>query len=601
MSLAQSDLNPEANPLAEDDTGPDKAALGWQRGGFRRGQIGGGFGGSDARSGAVTTTAATISTGSKFAGPSFDSVGATNGFYMIPPDNASAAGPSNIVVAVNGQIEVMSKSGTVQLNQSLVNFFKPLNPLSNFSDANQTQAFDPKVAYDATSGRFVVVALEQSDAGGTYNDVNSSRILVAISNGGDPSNPANWSYTSINSELTIGGKPSWADFPGLATDGAAIYVTANMFDHATGNYQGSRLWVVNESTRAVSAAYNPSVASGATGAGSGELFTLMPAQMYGAAAGAGTYLVSYDGASSKTASGKALNVIKVTNPFGSSGPSFSYQQVNVGNIDSAGQYSGFTAPQRGTTARIDAGDDRALSAIWRNGSLYVAADVLPPSGSDAGHVTAHWFQISTTGSKLALTQQGNVSGAAIGSGVRTYYPSLAVDAAGDIVINVSASGTNLYPGAYYAVHLAGDAAGTTRTAVAFAPGVASYVRSFGSGDNRWGDFSSITPDPSSSNGFWLFNEYATTQGTVMSGESGRWATTVANVTVGGSTAAPLVASATTGGSAGGTSGTTGPSVAQFIQSMASLDGGGSTDWGQSQSGSGGGLGALLAGGARHHG
>jgi hypothetical protein len=592
MSISQTDLDPAANPLVESDRGPETAPVSRRLARFR--QLAGG--GSEARAGAVATGATTISTGASFAGPSFASVGATTGYYSIPPDNASAAGPNNIVVAVNGQIEVLSKTGAVQLNQSLVNFFKPLGPLANYADPNQTQAFDPKVAYDTTSGRFVVVALEQSDAGGAYNDANTSRILVAVSNGGDPSNPANWSYTAINSELTIGGAPSWADFPGLATDGAAIYITANMFDHATGNYQGSRMWVVNESTRAVSAALDPSVASGATTAGSGELFTLMPAQMYGAPAGAGTYLVSYDGARSRTASGEALDVIKVTNPFAAGGPSFSYQQVNVGNIDAAGQFAGFVAPQRGTSTAIDAGDDRALSPVWRNGSLYVAADVLAPSGADAGHVTAHWFQIGTTGSKLALTQQGNISGAAIGAGVRTYYPSLAVDASGDVVVNVSASGPNLYPGAYYAVHLASDAAGTTRKPVPFAAGVAPYVRTFGGGDNRWGDFSTVTPDPSNPSGFWLFNEYATTPGAVISGESGRWATTVANVNIGGSTSAPVVAGAPSGGSR-----TTSPSAAQFIQSMAALEGAGTADWSATQRSDIAGLGGFLAGGTRHHG
>jgi hypothetical protein len=597
MSIALTDINPAGNPLVEDDTGPALAPrVSWGSG--KAGGAWTGLGSGPGQSASRKTTATTVgTTATSFAGPSFTSVGATNGYYMIPPDNASAAGPNNVVVATNGEIEVLSKTGTVQLNQSLVSFFKPLNPLSNFSDPNQTQAFDPKVVYDATSGRFVVVALEQSDAGGTSNDANTSRILIAVSNGGDPSNPANWSYTSVNSELTINGKASWADFPGVATDGSAIYVTANMFDHATGNYQGSRLWVVNESTLAKSAAYDPSVLSGAASSSGGDFFTLQPAQIYGAPAGSGTYLVAYDGARSSTASGKALNIIHVTNPFAVGGPTFSYQQVNVGNIDSAGQYASFLAPQRGTSTAIDAGDNRALSAVWRNGSLYVTADVIPPSGPDAGHVTAHWFQVSTTGSKLALSQQGNVSGAAIGSGVRTYYPSIAVDANGDVVVNVSASGPGLYASAYYAVHLAGDAAGTTHTPVAFASGVAPYVRTFGGGDNRWGDFSSVTVDPANPSGFWLFNEYATTQGTVIQGESGRWATKVADVTIGGSTAAPLVASATTGGSTS----FNGASVAQFVQSMAAFDTGGPVAWNAGPRGDAPGLGGLLAGGTRHHG
>src|SRR5262249_53081034 len=150
-------------------------------------------------------------------------------------------------------------------------------------------------------------------------------------------------------------------------------------------------------------------------------------------------------------------------------------QLNVGSIDTGGQYASFTAPQRGTSKRIDAGDDRMLSVVWRNGFLYAATDVLPPSGPDAGHVTAHWFKISATGSSLSLSSQGNVSGSAIGSGVRTYYPSIAVDANNDFVVNFSASGPNLYASAYYAVHASSDAAGTLETPVQFAAGQAPYL------------------------------------------------------------------------------------------------------------------------------
>src|SRR5439155_3250943 len=271
-------------------------------------------------------------------------------------------------------------------------------------------------------------------------------------------------------------------------------------------------------------AYDPSVLSGATSAGSSELFTLMPAQMLPGtgsfATPSGTYLVSYSGTSNSQ--GQVLDVVEVT-PNGSGGFNFTYKQINLGNIDSGGQFASFTAPQLGSSRTIDAGDDRVYSVVYRNGYLYATTEVQSPS---TGYATAHWFQINASNpSNLTLAQQGDVSGASIGTGVRTYYPSISVDANGDFAIGFSASGPNNYASAYYEAYKYNS---TTNTWTLESPtllqaGVDRYYRTFGGGDNRWGDYSSIVADPSSPSTFWVYNEYAWTQGTWISGQSGRWA------------------------------------------------------------------------------
>jgi hypothetical protein len=53
-----------------------------------------------------------------------------------------------------------------------------------------------------------------------------------------------------------------------------------------------------------------------------------------------------------------------------------------------------------------------------------------------------------------------------------------------------------------------------------------YVRTFGGGRNRWGDYSGISLDPADETTFWVFNEYAILRGTPTSPplEDGRWGT-----------------------------------------------------------------------------
>ncbi len=100
---------------------------------------------------------------------------------------------------------------------------------------------------------------------------------------------------------------------------------------------------------------------------------------------------------------------------------------------------------------------------------------------------------------------------------------------------------------------------TLETPTLLAGGVASYYRTFGGGANRWGDFSSVVPDPSSPSTFWVFNEFAWTQGTTISGESGRWATQVGEFTLPNTITGPVVAS---GGGTGSSqpAGSTSPST-----------------------------------------
>src|SRR5204863_7219791 len=110
--------------------------------------------------------------------------------------------------------------------------------------ANTAGLVDPKVIYDQHADRFVVVMLDQVDTGGTSG--NSSHILVAVSDDSDPN--GNWCFKSIDSQLKFGGKFHWTDYPGLAVDDKAIYITGNQFTFQVdgGDFSGSRLWIVHK-------------------------------------------------------------------------------------------------------------------------------------------------------------------------------------------------------------------------------------------------------------------------------------------------------------------------------------------------------------------
>ncbi|MCA9027873.1 MAG: hypothetical protein KDA86_21875, partial [Planctomycetaceae bacterium] len=453
-------------------------------------------------------------------GINFDENATNGGFYNIPPDPIGAAGPNHVVSVVNTSIEWHLKDGTQQHSQSLANFFSSLSP------ANGT--FDPKVIYDQASNRFVVVTLEVvgRSTGNAADD--ASRILLAVS---DDSNPnGTWHFQAINSLTSISGVNYWADYPGFATDGQAIYVTNNLFQfEGAGSFGGSRLWIIGkgEGSGGLYDGGASSVTIHNPYAGGGIATTTQPAQIFGAAPGStGTFLVSYSGLSDGT--NEFFQVVRVDNPLTS--PTFSQQFVSAGNIDNTAAATP-DAPQLGTATLIDTGDRRAINAVWRNNSLYLATAVIPTSGADAGQQTAHWARMNTTTlASITVAEQGNIGGEDIATGTYTYYPSIAVNSMGDVAVGFAASSPTIYAGAYYTMRNVGDPAGTMQASEVAAAGLAPYVRTFGGARNRWGDYSGTVVDPANDS-FWIFNEYALTQGTILLGEDGRWGTRWANFAV----------------------------------------------------------------------
>ena len=456
----------------------------------------------------------------------------TGGTVFIPPDPIGAVGPDHLVSIVNASIEWHSRAGIKQHSQglgsgvsgtSLDSFFAPLIPV-NF-------LFDPKVIYDQHAGRFVVVALERQDV--TRGDpVDTSRILLAVSDDTDPN--GTWYFHAINSMVNLGGLDRWADYPGFSVDEEAVYITNNMFAFGLGGsgYGGSLLWIVDKGLG--SGGFYDGGATGVavydavdlSGAATGTQF--QPAHVFGAGGvpgvgNPGTFLVAYSGLSNGIQ--EVLSIIRVDDPLGiSGGPVFSHQFVGVGHIDDP-----FLpmpdAPQAGTATLVETNDRRALQAVWRDNSLWTTAQVVPVSGVDAGQATAHWWELDTSSlASISVVQQGDVGGEDIAPGTHTFFPSIAVDGNGNMGIGFAASAPTIFPSAAYTGRLSSEPPGTVQPTEILAMGQDVYVRTFGTGRNRWGDYSGIAVDPLDDMTFCAFNEYALPRGTLIGGEDGRWGT-----------------------------------------------------------------------------
>ncbi|WP_218082032.1 IPT/TIG domain-containing protein [Anthocerotibacter panamensis] len=472
-----------------------------------------------------------------FEGINFDENAQRAGFFFIPPDIDTAAGPSHVIGVVNTTIEIFTKTGTRLSSQSLQNFFAPLTPI--------TPTFDPKVVYDQYSGRFVVVTLEQTDTafGGASN---TSRILLAVSQTSDPTGP--WNFFAVNSVVNIGGIDRWTDFPGIAVDEEAIYITGNNFTFGTNAFAGVRMWIVPKlpfytGGTASATLYDYVALSG------GVATTAQPAQTYGPTPpGFGTYLLQYSGLSDGT--NRFLSTIRIDNPLNN--PTFTANFIGIGlnTVVDNGTFPG--VPQLGTTRRL-ASNDRRISQtpIWRNNKLYGAASTLPPVGPDAGQVTARWFIIDTplvTNFDETLADTGAIGGEEIAPGTFTTFPSVSVDSAGNLAVSFAASAPSIFAGSYFTGRLASDPPGTTQPAGVLRAGQDFYIRTFTTSTtatSRWGDYTKMSLDPTDERTFWTYNEYALPRGTVLGGlpnEDGRWGTSFGSFALAPLAQAPTITS-----------------------------------------------------------
>jgi hypothetical protein len=438
------------------------------------------------------------------------------GFLFIPPDPHCAAGLEHVINIGNCYIEWRPKNAPLdapQYRSSLAAFF------AGVPGGLGTTGFDPKVIYDQYADRFVVVTLEV-----VTSPALASRILIAVSKTPDPN--LGWWLHSINSTIVISGLARWADYPGIAIDDEAVYVTNNMFS-AAGAYGGVRLWIINKvptyagpNGNIAVAVYDPYTLSGFPAYAT----TTQPTHMYGPEpAGVGTFLVSYSGLSDGVQ--EYIDIVRVDNPLGV--PVFSFQQLGpLGDIDNTALALP-DAPQFGTAILIEVNDRRALNAVWRNNNLYMSATLLPPAGGpDAGQTTAHWWRVNTMVlAALAVADQGNVGSNDLGAGTYTFFPSVMVDQCDNMAIGFAASNGLIYCGAYYATRLAADAPGTIQNTATLQAGTDWYNRFFSGPRNRWGDYSGLSLCPVDHATFWVYNEYACMRGTPTSGgQDGRWCT-----------------------------------------------------------------------------
>ena len=398
-------------------------------------------------------------------------------FDIIPPDTMGAAGPDYLVSALNSEVGVFNKAGSIISQVTLQSFWSVLGTPGN-------NPFDPRVLFDPHSQRFIATSAGiNTDVFG--NQVLPSWLLIGVSTTSNPLD--NWIKTYIQADLDADNvvRSNLADFPGLGVDDTNIYIAANMFSISSDIYQYSKVWAIPKAQLLGSSA--PSTLThyefrNPTGSDS----SMQPAHTFGTP---GAEYIVYEGSGN-------LHIASVTFPGGV--PTWAdLGPVSVTSFTSTSFLPG--VPQLGNSNTIDSGDTRVLNGVYRNGTLWTTHHV-----ANGGKIEVAWYGIDP--GSLTVSTQGRITDPS-----RWFvYPSIAVNQDNDVAVGFSGSSATEYISGYYTARKSGDTSGTMRSVSLLKSGESSYYKTLSRTDNRWGDYSATTVDPADNVSFWTLQEYAKT-------------------------------------------------------------------------------------------
>jgi hypothetical protein len=391
---------------------------------------------------------------------------ADSGF--IPPDTMGAVGPSHIVELINGRFVVYDKSGNQVTASDLDSFWTAAGASIPAGDGT----FDPRIIYDPQSGRWFAAAIDGLAGSGAGN-----RIYVAVSNTSDPTQ--GWKSVQFVGDTVAGTR--FNDFDMFGINATGIYIGTNNFVGATADvslYVLPKADLLAATPTAANLTRFENLAPGTIG------FSPHPAQnLSGSAPGTGNFL-----------SASSSGVLTLSNTTGV-GPATLQASINIA-------VPAYVAPgfgrQPGANDNLELGDGRFGAAPVRIGnSLWAVHEVQ----GTAGNSVVRWYELDATTN--SLKQSGTISD----PNLDFYYPSIAVNARGDVVIGFSGSGDAQPISTYAAVGRTSGGATTFGSPQLLKQGNGTYFQDFGAGRNRWGDYSATVVDPNDSSTFWSFQEF----------------------------------------------------------------------------------------------
>jgi hypothetical protein len=454
-------------------------------------------------------------TGTLIPGPGFNGIGLQDeynqGLGFIPPDTMGVIGPTltggkkYFVELINGQFAVFNAvGGALVASESLDTFWSAVSPVGGTSD--------PHLFYDKQSGRWFATTIDIN------NGVSGNHWLLAVSQTNDPT--GSWFQYKINN---INGSSEFADYDTLGVDGNGVYSGFNMFP-SNGHPSHAAIFGTLKAPLLTGSNITTWQVDNIT-----DMFTPQPADNYD------TVAASDPGWIVSTSTSHSANVEYKTWVWnGANAPTVSA----TSQLTTPGYLPVGLAPSKGGTIGVDTDDDRLYMAVIRAGHLYTSRTVgVDANGSNVGsdsRTAAEYLELQVTPSThvASVTQTGRLFDTAATNPEWYYYPSVMVNANGVMAMGFSGSSAVTDIGAFITSRQSSDPIGQLSPVTQIKAGQGDYTIDYGTGQNRWGDFSFTSLDPNDDVTMWTIQEYAATPGSSVSGSTSRWGTWIQQLAFG---------------------------------------------------------------------
>ena len=401
---------------------------------------------------------------------------------LTPPDMGFSANGTKEVELINlvGRIWTGTSPGTAF---SLANFFSPSSPGDSLSD--------PWIKWDAGSGRFFA---------GIF-DISLGGEIMAVSQTSDPG--GSWFLYRVqypSTTVTAGGCP---DQGKGGVDNNVVGLGFNEFA-ATGvpgcpnsaTFRGAGLEVFNKSQMLAGATVNFTYTDPIS-----SYFSLVPADTLTASATTEYF------SSLNSGTGTALHRVTSVGV-----PPATVTLTALPDITVPGYSNPPKAVQKGTTTKIDTGDDRTQNVVALGTDMTVTATVgCKPSGDTTTRSCGRVYEVNNGSNTLTKSLTIAKSGAYF------FYPAATfVGTTTNVGVSIGRSSSTTF-GSLYTT--AGTWGGTLAAPVLVKAGTATNTT------GRYGDYNAAAPQPGTTNQFWVAGEIGGT-----SGNTDKWNTAAGQVT-----------------------------------------------------------------------
>lgn len=399
----------------------------------------------------------------------------------LPADPNGDVGPDHYVQLVNTLLAVYSKTGQRLAGPVRINALWT----GTGGVCERCNDGDPIVVYDQTADRWVVSQFAVCEEG-------NYALCTAVSQTGDPTGAYN---------LYQFPAPRFPDYPkyGVWPDTLynAYYIATNE-DGGVGAYALERDQMLWGRPARMIRFYEPGVNF------------MLPSDLDGAETpphGSPNYYYTFLPAGQWGAAEDSLVIYHYRPRFDAPTESSFYPAqiipISRFNYTVCGYFNLFCIPQPDTTARLDPVSEWPMWRLqYRNFGVYqtlVGNFTVETTGDRGGGAGIRWFELMNNGGQWSMVQEGTH---APDSDYR-FMGSAALDGRGNLALGYSVSGPNTYPSLRLAARRSSDLLGRLGPEVSLIEGGGSQT----SDSSRWGDYSSLTVDPSDDKTFWYTGIY----------------------------------------------------------------------------------------------